>query len=493
MDLEAPGPDDVQVIAVLETQGRNWLVEAADSLRGGTAWDPGPDFAPRLPSEFKLDKSFGAVPLGNVSPPDFEVARTISRDFLEPRLSRFFIVRGFVEAKSPAAIPVRIQDNSTHIFLYSDPTTCPIITCANHRPVGSIIDVQRKLNVAGLATKRLDGRDVAVAIVDSGIYLRHLTRRSPPDEPPADRRPHPRYPVPQRQPGDPPIFDDVNSWRPARLATPPGNHRIGHGTMCAYDVLAVAPKATLLDFPMLIDRSPGDHSVTGTVAAAFHAYWRLLDLWATTVAPGSSEKYKALVVNNSWGVFHPCEEDFLPGQPGRYIDNWYHPLHAFIQILVNAGIDMIFAAGNAGLPCPMPSYLHNTSGSIMGANAYPEVLTVAGCDVNDTRVGYSSQGPSIPMFPQGPQFKPDLTAYTHFLGSQVQGERQPDSGTSAASPIAAGCVAALRTAGATAATSPAQLFKVLKDTARSVGTPGWNADFGYGIIDPAAAARMLGL
>jgi subtilisin family serine protease len=152
---------------------------------------------------------------------------------------------------------------------------------------------------------------------------------------------------------------------------------------------------------------------------------------------------------------------------------------------------MIFAAGNAGLPCPMPPFLHNTTGSIMGANAYPEVLTVAGCDINDTRVGYSSQGPSIALFPQGPQIKPDLTAHTHFLGSQVQGQRQPDTGTSAACPIAAGCVAALRTAGATATTSPADLFRILRDTARPVGTPGWNKDFGYGIIDPVAAAQVL--
>ena len=70
------------------------------------------------------------------------------------------------------------------------------------------------------------------------------------------------------------------------------------------------------------------------------------------------------------------------------------------------------------------------------------MLTVGGCDTNDQMVGYSSRGPSIAgMY----QHKPDLVAYTHFLGSKVVGMHLPDTGVSAACPVAAGCVAALRT------------------------------------------------
>lgn len=80
--------------------------------------------------------------------------------------------------------------------------------------------------------------------------------------------------------------------------------------------------------------------------------------------------------------------------------------------------------------------------SITGANAHPDVLTLAGCDIHDDRVGYSSQGPAIPGMKRK---KPDVTSYTHFLGSKAFGTGTPDSGTSTACPVAAGCVAAVRT------------------------------------------------
>jgi hypothetical protein len=126
----------------------------------------------------------------------------------------------------------------------------------------------------------------------------------------------------------------------------------------------------------------------------------------------------------------------------------------------------------------------------MGANAYTEVLTLAGCDTRNALVGYSSQGPSMTNMP--PQ-KPDLTAYTHFLGSKTQRVFVPDTGTSAACAVAAGCVAALRTKVSPAATPPAALFQTLMATAKQVAGPGWHPDYGYGIIDPVAAGKSLGV
>ena len=134
----------------------------------------------------------------------------------------------------------------------------------------------------------------------------------------------------------------------------------------------------------------------------------------------------------------------------------------------------------------------------MGANAYPEVLTVGGCDTEIDVVDYSSRGPAIAMFPPGElQQKPDICAYTHFLGSKTRRNYLPDTGVSAASPVAAGCIAALRTKCLPSQTSPDQLFRTIKQTARGghhAGPGGtWNEDFGYGIIDPVEAARRLGL
>jgi len=105
----------------------------------------------------------------------------------------------------------------------------------------------------------------------------------------------------------------------------------------------------------------------------------------------------------------------------------------------------------------------------------------------------SGLGPSISgMYQQ----KPDITSYTHFLGSEAFGTGSPDSGTSAACPVAAGCVAALRSSpkSGPGTVTPVQMIGTLQQTARNVpGQTGWNGDYGFGIIDPVAAATKLGL
>src|SRR5207245_8587066 len=111
-----------------------------------------------------------------------------------------------------------------------------------------------------------------------------------------------------------------------------------------------------------------------------------------------------------------------------------------------------------------------TGRTIMGANAYSEVLTVAGCDIHDVLAGYSSQGPSIPNMPQQ---KPDLTAYTHFLGSKTERIFVTDTGTSAACAVPAGCVAALRTKLAPTTTPPAAVVQTVWATARQAAGRGW--------------------
>jgi subtilisin family serine protease len=502
--MDTPGPDFVRVLAVIkrEKDQQRWLVDLATNLLASGDWDIAID-DPALPSEFVLDKSFYAVPLGPWSPDtiDFETNR-IELDLEDskslqkglevflPEESTYFVIRGFVRANGPASIPIQIvgKPGESDLKIYSDPSTGTSLTCANDLPVGSVRDAQAELDVAYLTAHGFDGSGVAVAMVDSGIFLQHLTGINFLTGNPEKRRPVPKFPLPAV-----PVLDFGNSWKPATVATPTGAHRIGHGTMCAYNVLSVAPQATLLDYPSLIARAPGDHSVKGTVGAATDAFYILLSFWINNILSGAP-RYRALVINNSWSIFHPCEEEFLPGHPGRYIDNLRHPFHLLVWILSQLRVDIVFAAGNGGLPCPTPPFLHVSAGSIRGAAAYPDVLTVAGCDVNDLRVGYSSQGPAVLMYPGPTPDKPDLTAYTHYLGSQVFGEREPDGGTSTACPIAAGCVAALRTR-TIPYLPPAQLFDALRSAARAGtgGGPGgvWNNQYGYGIIDPVAASQNL--
>jgi hypothetical protein len=162
-------------------------------------------------------------------------------------------------------------------------------------------------------------------------------------------------------------------------------------------------------------------------------------------------------------------------------------------------MDIIFCGNNCGNDrncagdCASGTCLSKTDQMIMGANTYEEVLTVGGCDTNDRMVGSSSRGPSIAGMYHD---KPDLVAYTHFLGSKTVGMDVPDTGVSAACPVAAGCVAALRTrfkpSGATPVT-PRRMFQRLRDTAYmpAWGNPPWTADFGYGIIRPLAAYQAL--
>ncbi len=194
------------------------------------------------------------------------------------------------------------------------------------------------------------------------------------------------------------------------------------------------------------------------------------------------------MVTSSWGIADPSW-DPNAGLPSGYIDNPQHPFNILVAALANARADVLFAAGNCGKECPAAECNGKTSGSIMGANSLQSVLTLGTCDVNDTLLSYSSLGPSIPnMY----QTKPDLVAYAHFLGSQANGPNTPDIGTSTASPVAASCVAAIRTKWPATTLSSADLFTALRDhSRRPQGQPGWTPDIGYGIINPLATVQSL--
>lgn len=410
-----------------------------------------------VPAGLTLDPSFSAVPVGTGA------AAGTALESLAPTRSQKFAVRGFIEADDPAAIPTESDGRP----LFADPVIAPFLTCGGTPPVGSHADVHAKLNVPVLASRGLTGEDVAVAIMDTGINLSHLRNKL----------------------GTMPRFDALNSWNPAGAAASPGKYPVDHGTMCAFDVLIAAPRATLLDFPILSTTAPGGSTTGSTLSVAVQAFAQLIAFWSVAFAPGGAARYKALVVNNSWGIFHPSW-DFPQGHPGRYIDNPNHPFQLIVGVLARTA-DIVFAAGNCGSECADGRCQARTTEAIMGVNASQEVLTLAGCDIHDARVGYSSQGPSIRgMF----QEKPDITAYTHFRGSEAFGSGSPDSGTSAACPVAAGCVAALRTKLSPQSLPPANLFAQLRATARQVhGGPGWNKDYGHGIIDPDTAAQSAGV
>ncbi len=400
-----------------------------------------------LPKEFDLDPDFAAVPLGT-GEGTAESFAAIARGE-----SRQYVVRALMDSEQITAVGEHADD----VQVFADPAIGRALICPGDPPMGSASDVRGLLRVDELQERGLNGEGVALAIVDTGINLAHL-----------------------RDQGLAPRLDPHVSWSPIS-GTRPGHYAVDHGTMCAFAASIAAPQSILLDFPVLQSRRRGRSVMDGLLSDAVRAYGVLLQMMRT---PEDRRPYHALVINNSWGMFHPSW-DFPPGHPGRYADNPRHPFNIIVGSLAGAGADILFAAGNCGADCPDSRCRGLTTGQITGANSHPDVLTVAGNDVNSDRVGYSSQGPGA-----WHNEKPDLSAYTHFVGSEAYGEGSPDGGTSTACPVAAGCVAALRTNRRPSQLPPAGLFDILRQTAQGPGgATGWDADYGYGILDLYAAMQ----
>jgi hypothetical protein len=469
----APKVPPGHVRAVVERPYDDALAAAATDLFSGE--DPTRSmlsYVRQARRELKVDPTFGAIPIGRGN----ESVEEVQTAFQEPGKSERFLVSGFVEADDQ--IPAHFDEKGEKYPIYSNPLIGGLLspclpTCGSSKYVGNTQTVRTKLDVPTLQATGLDGTGVGLAIVDSGIYVRRIQRLLGEVVPPTAVN-----------------VDGPNSWRPPGLVTRPFDHRLGHGTMCAYDALIAAPNATLLDFPMLLARPVADHHSTSMADAALLAYAHIAILWWIT------RPFSALVASNSWGLFHPCLEDFPPAHPYRFIDNPNHALRKYlIRPLAATGMDIIFCGNNCGNgrncagDCASGTCLSKTDRMIMGANTYEEVLTVGGCNTDDQMVGYSSRGPSIAgMY----QHKPDLVAYTHFLGSKTVGMCVPDTGVSAACPVAAGCVAALRTRFKPSTVTPRRMFQKLKDTAYRPGGGGpWSPDFGYGVIRPVDAYHQL--
>jgi Subtilase family len=410
-----------------------------------------------LPEGFTLDPEYPMIEIGDQTTQASLVASVGDDGSGEAKVA----VRGFLETTLDD-VPETLGGHP----VFSDPEIAPFLTCGNDPPVGAHADVATLLEVQTLWDRGMTGENVAVAIMDTGINLAHIEAKL----------------------GSAPIFDSANSWAKPGSPHNPGEYPVDHGTMCAYDALIAAPWATLLDFPILFSVS----GIQAVLSNALLTFSKIL----TERTNGSLTGYSGVVISNSWGVFHPSW-DFKPGHPGRYIDNPNHPFMLQLEALARSGIDIFFAAGNCGADCPDGRCQNVTTETIRGASASIDVFSVAGCDTSDTRVGYSSQGPSIPGIPPGT--KPDITAYTHFLGSEAFGTGQPDSGTSAACPVAAGCMAALRTkispdvAGADWKNTYLLFDHFRQNAAIPAGlAAGWNGDYGYGIIRPVPVADAFG-
>ncbi|WP_327117662.1 S8 family peptidase [Nocardia sp. NBC_01730] len=403
------------------------------------------DVIDELPG-FVLDRSFAPVAMPRPTGTDqlsYSLAPTDAS----------VLVRGEIADDEVAAL----SRSRTVTGVFADPVIQTSLTCGDNAAVGNWHDVGSLLHVEDLAAAGLTGAAVALAIVDTGINAKRVTEvRSGPVN-----------------------IDKKRSWNPPGVTGTAGEFPVEHGTMCAFDALVAAPQAALLDIPVMRSVQRGKSVMEGLLSDAVAAYAHL-----RTVLTDQPAASRALVVSNSWGSFSP-QWDFPVGQPGNYSDNPSHPFNIIIGSLEAAGADIVFAAGNCGRDCPDGRCAFPDK-PITGANSHPSVLSVGGVDTTGTRVGYSSQGPG-----RLTDRKPDICAYTHFLGSTAFGADEPDTGTSAACPVAAGLITAIRTEWPAAKLAPARLRALLQRTATNRAAAGYDYDYGYGVADADAILAEL--
>jgi subtilisin family serine protease len=221
----------------------------------------------------------------------------------------------------------------------------------------------------------------------------------------------------------------------------------------------------------------------GLLSDAVQSYGLLLSYLTKAAQPFAGDHTpRTLVVNNSWGMFHPSW-DFPVGDPQNYSDNPNHPFNILVASLEAAGADILFAAGNCGPECPDGRCEGVTDAGIYGANSSPAVTCVAGVVKTKERVGYSTKGPG-----RLEKKKPDIASFTHFAGSGVYAA---DGGTSAATPVATGVVAAIRRLYPASVLSPAQLRDLLRKTAEPHGNESFDYEYGYGVINVQGLLKAL--
>lgn len=403
-----------------------------------------------------VDAGYAPVPLHELKPRERSGAAMDANDLsvgmeidLAPE-SVTHIVRGEVEDE--AIEEIRARPDVVGVF--SDTPIEPCLICPGSLPLGTDLDVEALLCTKNMRSCGMDGSGVLVAVVDSGVNLAYLNGK-----------------------GKTPNFNAAWSW--TLQPGTPGSMPVDHGTMCAYDVCIAAPKCTILDIALLRPVP----SLAALLSDAVKAYAHLLDIMTK---PRRIGEFRSMVVNNSWGMFHPSW-DFPPGDPANYSDNPNHPFNLSVAALEVAGADILFAAGNCGADCADSRCQGVTTNAIYGANGHSQILCVAGVDTTKQRVGYSTIGPG-----RLTTAKPDISGYTHFAGSGVYAA---DGGTSAATPVVAGVLAAVRSKRphdpADSTTSPAAIRSLMTSTAEDLGTSGYDYKHGHGVVNGCELGKKL--
>ncbi|HID93008.1 MAG TPA: hypothetical protein EYP60_02825, partial [bacterium (Candidatus Stahlbacteria)] len=215
----------------------------------------------------------------------------------------------------------------------------------------------------------------------------------------------------------------------------------GHGTHCAgiaaaedndVGVVGVAPEATLYALKVLDEGGSG--------------YWSdVIAALQWSVDNGIQ------VINMSFGGTGTSD------------------VEAACQAAYDAGLLLVAAAGNDGNPPGRGDNISDPAG-------YESVIAVAATDEDDDRAWWSSTGPELELA------APGVSINSTLLG----GGYGKKSGTSMAAPHVAGTGALVMVAHPLWANADVRMQ--LQNTADDLGDPGWDPQYGYGLVDADEAA-----
>ena len=308
-----------------------------------------------------------------------------------------------------------------------------------------------KLGVQKLWSQGVNGSGVVVGFVDTGANSTHEALKGHYRGTNADGTQNHNYN----------FYDAVNGKKEAYDDHSHGSHVAGTGVGGTADHLTgMAPGAKFISAKVF---TAGGSSSAATILKGLS--WML----APTDSDGNNaDPTKAPdIVSNSWGNSN--------GATLTYVDAW--------KAFEAAGIIPVVAAGNSG---PSPR-------TIGAPGSYPGSLTIGATDPDDKVASFSSRGPSPIKGSDGnPLQKPDFSAPgVNVVSAGKSGNDYVKmSGTSMATPAAAGVVALLLSK--YPKLNAEQVREVLSKSAIDIAGAGRDADSGWGRIDPNAALALAG-
>lgn len=252
-------------------------------------------------------------------------------------------------------------------------------------------------------------------------------------------------------------IDNDYNWFDPTGALPGPKDLQGHGTHTIGTVTGagtgVAPEAKFISAAGL----------SGQPVSAIRALqWMLAPTKIDGSAPDATKAPD--VVGMSWWTGKPDEDLFLES----------------IENLRAAGIEPVKSAGNNG-----PG-----AGSISSPGQFPELISTAAVDSTGTVAKFSSRGPA--PYPKGSTTpKPDFAAPGVDVISSVPGGKYAKmSGTSMAQPHMSGAILAILSK--YPQLTHDQLYAVIKAGAVDKGAPGFDPEYGNGLINIPAALEAAG-